>query len=128
MGTKHLSVLIHIRNNGKVGTVKHVKPSSNFLMTVPRRCFFCGPFLLFVPRHEISNNVICDMCDQQRLIMPSYQPAHTRCLIRAFAIRLNIQFGVKRRLHRFIRVYTCQNTTLLEITCRGSIVFRVILS
>ena len=32
-------------------------------------------------------------------------------------------FGVTkltRRLHRIIRVYTCQNTTLLEITCRGS--------
>ena len=32
-------------------------------------------------------------------------------------------FGVsklKGRLHRLIWVYTCQNTTLLEITCRGS--------
>ena len=32
-------------------------------------------------------------------------------------------FGVskqKRRLHRFVRVYTCQNATLLEITFHGS--------
>ena len=32
-------------------------------------------------------------------------------------------FGVsklKRRLDRIVWVYTCQNTTLLEITCRGS--------
>ena len=27
----------------------------------------------------------------------------------------------KRRLQRLARVYTCQNATLLEITCRGSI-------
>ena len=35
-------------------------------------------------------------------------------------------FGVtklKRRLHRFVLVYTCQNATLLEITCRGSILW-----
>ena len=33
-------------------------------------------------------------------------------------------FGVsklKRRLHRLVWVYTCQNDTLLEITCQGSI-------
>ena len=32
-------------------------------------------------------------------------------------------FGVSklnRRLHRLVWVYTCQNTTLLEITCHGS--------
>ena len=34
-------------------------------------------------------------------------------------------FGVtklKRRLHRLLWVYNCQNTTMLEITCRGSFV------
>ena len=33
-------------------------------------------------------------------------------------------FGVsklKRRLHRLVSVYTCQNDTLLEITCRGTL-------
>ena len=37
-------------------------------------------------------------------------------------------FGVsklKRRLHRLIWVYTCQKTTLLEITCRGSFILGV---
>ena len=31
---------------------------------------------------------------------------------------------LRRRLHRLIWVYTCQNTTLLEITCRGSIIWK----
>ena len=34
-------------------------------------------------------------------------------------------FGVpklKRRLHRLVWVYSCQYTTLLEITCRGSVI------
>ena len=34
-------------------------------------------------------------------------------------------FGVsklKSRLHRLVCVYTCQNATLLEITCQGSII------
>ena len=33
-------------------------------------------------------------------------------------------FGVsklKRRLQRFVRVYTCQNATLLETSCHGSL-------
>ena len=30
----------------------------------------------------------------------------------------------KRRLHRLIVVYTCQNTTLLEITCHRSIIWQ----
>ena len=30
---------------------------------------------------------------------------------------------LKGRLHRLIWVYTCQNTTLLESTCRGSIMY-----
>ena len=78
------------------------------------------------PRHEISNNVVCATSKG------SDQPAHTRRLIRAFASRLTIlwvlatdrrSFGVsklKRRPHRLVWVYTCQNATLLEITCHGS--------
>ena len=50
------------------------------------------------PRHEVSNNVVCAASKA------SDQRAHMRSLIKAFASRLN----------------TCQNTTLLEITCRGS--------
>ena len=36
------------------------------------------------PQHEISNNVVCATSEA------SDQPAHTRSLIRGFAIRLNI--------------------------------------
>ena len=42
--------------------------------------------------------------------------------IRALFLRC-ASFGVsqlKRRLQRFVWVYTCQNATLLEITCHGS--------
>ena len=46
MQTKHLCVLIHIWTKGEVGAVKPVKPSSKtFLLTVPRRHFFCGSFV-----------------------------------------------------------------------------------
>ena len=40
--------------------------------------------IIFEPRHEISNNVVCATSKA------SYQPAHTRSLIRAFACHLNI--------------------------------------
>ena len=84
--------------------------------------------ILNEPRHEISNNVVCATSKG------SDQPARTLSLIRAFASRLNIlwvlryllnmiDFGVsklRRRLHRLVWIYTCQDTTLLEITCRGS--------
>ena len=32
---------------------------------------------------------------------------------------------LKRRLHRLVLVYTCQNATLLEITCHGSCYVKV---
>ena len=36
------------------------------------------------------------------------------------------QQKLKRRLHRFVRVYTYQNATLLEITCRGSLMIALV--
>ena len=50
MQTKHLSILIHIWTKGEVGAPWNLfKPSSKtFLLTVPRRCFFCGSFVLFM--------------------------------------------------------------------------------
>ena len=76
----------------------------------------------FEPRHDISNNVVCATSKA------SDPPAHTRSLIRAFASSLNILLtehhlkflSSKGGLHRLVCVYTCQNGTLLEITCRGS--------
>ena len=50
MQTKHLCVLIHIWTKGEVGApLNRFKPSSKiFLLTVPRRCFFCGSFMFFL--------------------------------------------------------------------------------
>ena len=64
----------------------------------------------------------------------SDQPAHTRSLIRAFASRLNIllltelhlEFLSLNEVHMLVWVYTCQNATLLEITCHGSFKHRVV--
>ena len=74
------------------------------------------------PRHGVSNNAV------RATSKGSDQPAHTRRLIRAFASRLNNPWFIcywpytifKRWLLRLVWVYTCQKTTLLEITCRGS--------
>ena len=75
----------------------------------------------------------CGMYDQQSL----RSACVTRSLIRAFASGLNILWvlsywlniiGVskpKGRLQRLVWVYTCQNATLLEITCRGSYMIRI---
>ena len=77
-------------------------------------------------QNEPSNNVVCATSKD------SDQSVHTRSLTRAFASYLNIlwvlsywlytiwSFQLKRRLHRLVWVYTCQNATLLEITCHGS--------
>ena len=50
MQTKHPCVLIHIWTKGEVSApLNRFKPSSNiFLLTVLRRCFFCGSFMLFL--------------------------------------------------------------------------------
>ena len=120
-------------NNGKLlqkfkVTAKHLKPH---YIQVPVHvavlaCLKYKCRTIIERQHVISNNVVCATSKG------SDQPAHTRSLIRAFASRLNIlwvlsndwtSFGVsklKRRLHRLAWVYTCQNTTLLEITCHGS--------
>ena len=48
--TKHLCVLIRIWTKGEVGApLNRSKPSRKiFLLTVPRRCFFCASFVLFL--------------------------------------------------------------------------------
>ena len=44
MQTKHLCVLIHIRIKGEIGTVKLVKPSSDFLTDRSKAVFFVDHF------------------------------------------------------------------------------------
>ena len=48
--SKHLCVLIHIWTKGEVGApLNWFKPAGKiFLLTVPRRCFFYGSFMLFL--------------------------------------------------------------------------------
>ena len=58
MRIKHLFVVIRIGIKGEVGVAKHVKvslaslnmfkPFCDILLTIPRRYFFCGSFLLFI--------------------------------------------------------------------------------
>ena len=50
MQNKHLCVLIHILTKGEVGApLNRFEPSSKiFLLTVPRWCFFCESFMLFL--------------------------------------------------------------------------------
>ena len=50
MQTKHLCVLIHSWTKDEVGAPWNwIKPSSKIVfLTVPRRCFFCGSFMLFL--------------------------------------------------------------------------------
>ena len=54
MRTKHLFVLIHIRKRVRLIPSKMLSAPVIFLLTVPRRCFFCGSFLLFVFRVILS--------------------------------------------------------------------------
>ena len=62
MQNKHLCVLIHIRNNGEVGTVKHVKPSSGFLTERSKAWLFCGSFWLYVFRVCHCHTVLSVLC------------------------------------------------------------------
>ena len=50
MQTKHLYVCMVIGTNGEVSApLNRFKTSSKiFLLTIPRRCFFCGSFMLFL--------------------------------------------------------------------------------
>ena len=62
MQTKHLCVLIHICTKGEVGAPFNRFKSSckMFLLTVPKRCFFCGSFTLFLS---------CFLCFHARLFV-----------------------------------------------------------
>ena len=50
MQIKHLCVLIHISTKGWRHETCLSPPVKIFLLTVPRRCFLCGSFLLFMFR------------------------------------------------------------------------------
>ena len=62
MQTKHLCVLIHVRNKGEVGAVRsYLSPPEIFLLTDPKRCFFA----IYVSCLPVSYCVLCSLqpCD-----------------------------------------------------------------
>ena len=66
----------------------------------------------------------CGMCDQQILRSVWLEPLLVTWIFYDCWTTGRKAFGdskLKRRLHRLVWVYTCQNATLLEITYRGSI-------
>ena len=57
MKTKHLFVLIHIKIEGEVGSLKLVKPADNchtFILTVPRRCRLWTLFVICICHFVMS--------------------------------------------------------------------------
>ena len=77
----------------------------------------------FELQHDISNNVVCATSkgsDQQVLICTVWsEPLPVAWIFYDSKAIDWTSFGVsklKRRLHRLIRDYNCQNATLLEIT------------
>ena len=84
-------------------------------------CKVLKPFLNEL-QHEISNNVVCATS------IGSDQPVWSEPLLVAWIFyeckaTNGTSFGVsrfKRRLPSLVWVYTCQNATLLEISCHGS--------
>ena len=71
----------------------------------------------------------CGMCDQQRLrpACAYVQSDQSLCKSPEYSLTVKLlrELQLKRRLHRliWIWVYTCQNTTLLGITCGGPFEF-----
>ena len=66
----------------------------------------------------------CGMWDQQSLRSACAYAQSDQSLCWSLDYSMNIKLltehQLKRRLHRLVWVYTCQNATLLEITCHGS--------
>ena len=48
MQITHLFVLIHIRIRVRLDPQTCLSPPVIFLLTVPRRCFYCGSFFIFI--------------------------------------------------------------------------------
>ena len=61
MQTKHLFVLIHIRNKGEVDTIKMFELSSSFTTDRSRQCLLCGSFLLYVLHVCFCHTVLCSV-------------------------------------------------------------------
>ena len=76
---------------------------------------------IYEQRHEIFNNVVCGTSLSIHAVWS--EPLLVTWVFYEFYATDWTSFEVsklKRRLHRLVWVYTCQNATLLEITCHGS--------
>ena len=118
--------------------VSKLKPSSKILLlTIPRQYFFCGSFVLFMscvchafPSIHCCYVVTCwawaDLlaliCDVKLCFchFPMWYPRPDVVLdcIDSWSLPPFLLSKLKVRLHSLIRVHTCQNATLLEITSR----------
>ena len=75
--------------------------------------------IVYEPRHEISNNVVC--ATSIRAVWS--EPFLVAWILLKFQATNQTSSGIsmlKRRLHRLVWVHTRRNATLLEITCCGS--------
>ena len=62
MRTKHLCVLIHIKNKDGVATVKHFKPSSNYITDCSKGVLLFRILLLFVFRVCLCRAILSVPC------------------------------------------------------------------
>ena len=71
----------------------------------------------------------CGMCDQQRLRPACAYAQSDQSLCESLEYSMNVKLlteyhkgvpNLNSRLHRLVWVYSCQNATLLEITCHSS--------
>ena len=94
-------------------------------------CCCCIQFHSVEPAHTPTGEDIwaaicvsqqCGMCDQQ-MLRPACAYAQSDQSI-AYCLKiLRMLSQLKRGLHMLVWVYTCQNATLLAITCHGSYTF-----
>ena len=77
--------------------------------------------------HEISNNVVCATSkgsDQPAQSDQSLCKSLEYSMIVKLLTEHHLEFSkLKMGLQRLVRVNTCQNATLLELSCHGSIIY-----
>ena len=67
-----------IRIKGEVSAVKYVKALQYFLLTVPRQCFFCVSFSLFMFHASLCSAVMSVPCS---LVITSWERADLLALL-----------------------------------------------
>ena len=119
MQTKHLSVLIHIWTEGEVGApLNRFKPSSRiFLPTIPRRCIFCGSFMLFLSCFLILSCASVWWC----LVVNCWEKADPSFVMSncdVVSLESWVRYGAW--LYRFLIVALCFTLKLLSFPWKNS--------